>query len=234
MKGCEMKEVGLGMERRIKQRKRRRRKEILRFMKAEWEKAKKEIMCHLFRILFSLFHFFLSKTLKNLKGNLRTSQLSAFPPFLFKGSQEMLGSTPVWSQHMSGKFWKLSESTFAVAVKVTTCILVTLPTRNQVINFLQLFHDLTLLPWPVHQRRGSAGARGLCSGANIYAGVIDSVLSARVAAGVHLTPYVTEMNVFQVHACVYIPLNSCANWKASAATSLLHVVLSVTLNTGRN
>lgn len=57
------------------------------------------------------------------------------------------------------------------------CILVTLPARKCVTHSLLVLQALTLDCWPVPWKRLSAGAVGLCSGTNIYAGVIACVFS---------------------------------------------------------
>ena len=106
----------------------------------------KQIMCHLSLILFFLFH--LSKPRTILKA-VSKFQLSAFAPFLFKGSYRC--SEVLKSGHsVYPEFFGSCQSSFAAAVKVTVCILVTLPTRNHVIHSLPVLHALTLVYWPVH------------------------------------------------------------------------------------
>lgn len=164
----------MSTEKRIKQRKRRRKKEILRFMKGTREKPKSE-KDHVSPPSDSFFYFIFSKQAKNdLKSSVQISTV-CFCPIPLQRELQMLRSTQVWSQHISRILQKLSESSFAAAVKETMCILVTLPTRNHVIHSLLVLHALTLVSGPVHQKSRSAGATGLCSEANIYTGVIDSV-----------------------------------------------------------
>lgn len=60
------------------------------------------------------------------------------------------------------------------------CILIILSARKCVTHSLLVLHVLTLDCWPVPYKRLSAGATGLCSEANIYAGVIACVCSRSV------------------------------------------------------